>query len=195
MVQTPIKPLTLDEFLKLPETKPASEFIDGQIIQKPMPQGKHSTVQGDMVPAVNTVLKPTRIARAYPELRCTFGGRSVVPDVAVFTWARIPRDADGKVANTFLLPPDWTIEILSPDQSQTKVVRNILHCLAHGTQMGWLIDPEEELVFVYYPDRPIAVFEVPTDASAERLPPCLPVPTFATAFELTVGQLFGWLES
>lgn len=43
MVQTPAKPLTLDEFLKLPETKPASEFIDGQIIQKAMPQGKHST--------------------------------------------------------------------------------------------------------------------------------------------------------
>jgi Uma2 family endonuclease len=45
MVQSPTKLLTLDEFLQLPETKPASEFINGQIIQKPMPQGKHSTVQ------------------------------------------------------------------------------------------------------------------------------------------------------
>jgi hypothetical protein len=27
MTQAPIKPLTLDEFLELPETKPASEFI------------------------------------------------------------------------------------------------------------------------------------------------------------------------
>ncbi len=34
MVQTPIKPITVEEFLKLPETKPASEYIDGQIIQK-----------------------------------------------------------------------------------------------------------------------------------------------------------------
>jgi hypothetical protein len=30
MVQTPSKPLTLEEFLQLPETKPASEFINGQ---------------------------------------------------------------------------------------------------------------------------------------------------------------------
>lgn len=30
---------TLEEFLKLPETEPASEFIDGEIIQKPSPQG------------------------------------------------------------------------------------------------------------------------------------------------------------
>jgi Uma2 family endonuclease len=186
MVQTPTKLLTLDEFLQLPETKPASEFIDGQIIQKPMPQGKHSTVQGDLVPAVNTALKPQRIARAYPELRCTFGGRSTVPDVTVFTWERIPRDENGEVANTFAIAPDWTIEILSPHQSQTKVVRNILHCLAHGTQMGWLIDPEEKLVFVYFADRTIAVFEEPGDR--------IPVPSFAESFNLTVGQLFSWLS-
>lgn len=36
MVQTPIKALTLEEFLALPETKPASEYIGGHIIQKPM---------------------------------------------------------------------------------------------------------------------------------------------------------------
>ena len=38
MVQTSLKPITLEDFLKLPETKPASEFIDGQMLQKPMPQ-------------------------------------------------------------------------------------------------------------------------------------------------------------
>jgi len=186
MVQTPTKPISLEAFLKLPETKPASEFVAGQIIQKPMPQGKHSTIQGDLVPAINTALKRERIARAYPELRCTFGGRSTVPDVAVFAWERIPRDDDGKVANVFAIAPDWTIEILSPDQSQTKVVRNILHCLSNGTNMGWLIDPEEELVFVYFADRTLAVFE-----EKDSL---LPVPEFAAAFELTVGELFSWLK-
>jgi Uma2 family endonuclease len=40
MVQVPFKGLTLAAFLELPETKPASEYIDGQIIQKPMPPGK-----------------------------------------------------------------------------------------------------------------------------------------------------------
>jgi Uma2 family endonuclease len=185
MVQTPVRSLSLEEFLKLPETKPASEFIDGQIIQKPMPQGKHSTVQGELVPSINLVLKPNRIARAYPELRCTFGDRSIVPDVTVFSWERIPRDANGEVANVFAIAPDWTIEILSPDQNQTKVVRNILHCLAHGTQMGWLIDPAEKLVFVYFADQPVAVYEEIGDR--------LPVPDFANAFSLTVGELFGWL--
>jgi Uma2 family endonuclease len=143
MVQNPPKTLTLAEFLALPETKPASEYSHGQVIQKPMPQGKHSAIQGELVSAITAVVKSKRIARAFPELRCTFGDRSIVPDIAVLTPDRIPRDLNGEIANTFSVAPDWSIEILSPEQSHAKVTKNILHCLKHGTQMGWLIDPSE----------------------------------------------------
>jgi Uma2 family endonuclease len=105
--------------------------------------------------------------------------------VLCFPWG-IPRDENGKVSNTFAIAPDWTIEILSPDQSQTKVVRNIIHCLSYGTQISWLIDPQEEVVFVYFADRTLAVFEVESDR--------LPVPLFAESFNLTVGKLFSWLN-
>jgi Uma2 family endonuclease len=185
MVRTPSKPLTLEEFLKLPETKPASEYIDGKIIQKPMPQGKHSTIQTELSTAINAVMKRSRIARAFSELRCTFGGRSIVPDVSVFAWGRIPRDENSEISNVFQLAPDWTIEILSPDQSVTKVTKNILHCLKHETQMGWLIDPDEQTVFVYLPKQQTEVFDEPEEL--------LPVPSFASELRLTVGDLFGWL--
>lgn len=185
MVQSPSKPITLKEFLKLPETKPASEYIDGQIIQKPMPQGKHSTIQTEFATTVNSVLKPRQVARSFSELRCTFGGRSTVPDVSVFTWNRIPRDQTGEIANAFSLAPDWAIEILSPDQSQTKVTKNILHCLNHGTQMGWLIDPAEQTVFVYRQKQQPDVFDEPEQLIA--------VPSFASELSLSVGAVFGWL--
>ena len=194
MVQTKVKSISIEDFLKLPETKPASEFVDGQIIQKPMPQGKHSTIRGGLISAIDSTLKQGKIARAYPELRCTFGGRSTVPDVTVFDWNRIPCDDNGKVADVFALAPDWTIEILSPDQSQTKVVRNILHCLSHRTQMGWLIDPDEELIFVYLAQDPADKLEQPRISVFETKEDLLPVPEFAKSFQLTVGQLFGWLE-
>lgn len=186
MVRIPSKPITLEEFLALPETKPASEYIDGQIIQKPMPQGEHSLIQGELIIAINGLLKPQKIARAFPELRCTFGGRSIVPDVTVFTWQRIPRKDDGGIANTFNIAPDWIIEILSPDQNQTKVTKNILHCLDHDTQLGWLIDPSEQSVLVYFPKQQPAFFEQETDV--------LPIPLFAKGLQLTVGELFGWLR-
>ncbi|AFY30795.1 Uma2 family endonuclease [Calothrix sp. PCC 7507] len=186
MVQALTKALTLEEFLQLPETEPASEYINGLIVQKPMPQGEHSVIQTELSPAINLVVKPKQIARAFTELRCTFGGRSTVPDIAVFQWGRIPRNDNGGVANVFAIAPDWTIEILSPDQSQTKVTKNILHCLKHGTQMGWLIDPEEKSVFVYLPDQPTTVYDAPESR--------LPVPEFAKDFHLTVEGLFSWLR-
>jgi Uma2 family endonuclease len=184
MVQIASQALTLEKFLHLPETKPASEYIDGKIIQKHMPQGKHSTIQTEESAAINVILKPKHIARAFTELRCTFGGRSIVPDISVFTWERIPRDEKGEIANVFSSPPDWTIEILSPEQSQTKVTKNILHCLKYKTKMGWLIDPDEQTVFVYIGET-IQLFD-----EAQQI---LPVPAFASEFQQNVGDLFGLL--
>lgn len=185
MVQIQTKTLTLNEFLELPETKPASEYIDGQIIQKPMPKGKHSVIQEELLTAINAAIKRQKIARAFPELRCTFGERSTVPDISVFIWQRIPCDENGEIANVFALAPDWTIKILSPNQSQTKVTKNILHCLKHGTQMGWLIDPAEKTVFVYHPKQEVEVFDEPDDL--------LPVPLFVGELSLSIENLFAWL--
>ncbi|MBM0743459.1 Uma2 family endonuclease [Phormidium sp. CLA17] len=185
MVQTPEKTVSLEEFLQRPVTKPASEYINGKIIQKPIPQGHHSTIQIELGSFINTTLKSQKLARAYTELRCTFGGRSTVPDVTVFLQERIPREPDGRVANVFPIPPDWTIEILSPDQRTTRVTLNILYCLEHGTQLGWLIDPEESLILIYSPGQQVEAFEDPTAV--------LPVPAFAAGLTLTLGEVFGWL--
>lgn len=185
MVQAPSKSITLADFLALPKTKPGSEYINGQIIQKPMPQGKHSTIQTEFASVVNGSLKPQKAGRAFSELRCTFGGQSIIPDVSVFAWASIPRDDNGEIANVFAIAPDWSVEILSPGQSQTLVTKKLLHCLNHGTQMGWLIDPFEQTVFVYLPGQQPQVFDQPEQS--------LPVPAFAQTLKLTIASVFGWL--
>jgi Uma2 family endonuclease len=180
-----IKSLTLTEFLQLPETKPASEFINHSIYQKPTPQGKHSTLQLRLAETINQAGVPQTIAYAFPELRCTFAGRSIVPDIVVVQWPRIPFDSDGDVANSFELAPDWVIEILSPDQSQTRVTDSILFCLDHGTSLGWLIDPGEKAVICFRPNQqPLIIGQADGD---------LPGPEFLK-LELTVPQIFHWLK-
>ncbi|WP_370583720.1 hypothetical protein [Oxynema sp. CENA135] len=57
-------------------------------------------------------------------------------DIAVFRSARIPTDRNREVANRFDLHPAWTIEILSPNSSHTRVVLSLLHCLDFSTEMG-----------------------------------------------------------
>lgn len=176
--------LTLEDFLKLPETKPASEYIDGAIIQKPMPKGRHSRLQGKLCAAVNQVAEDQGIAYAFPELRCSFGGRSIVPDVAVFQWGRIPFTVNNEVPDNFKLPPDWIVEILSPEQKATKVIGNILHCLEFGSRLGWFIDPDDLSILVFLPERqPVLLQE---DDSLPVLP--------EIELALTVNQVFGWLK-
>ena len=74
---------------------------------------------------------------------------------------------------------------MSSNQSQTKVTKNILHCLKHGTQIGWLIDPDEKTVLVYQPKQEIEVYDEPDEL--------LPVPSFLSELNLTVKDLFAWL--
>jgi Uma2 family endonuclease len=184
MVITSTKPLTLTAFLNLPETKPASEFINGKIIQKPMPQGGHSRLQYKLCSAINQAVESAKIACAFPELRCSFGGNVIVPDITVFRWSRIPQTPAGRIVNRFEIHPDWSIEILFPDQSQTKVLGNLLHCSQHGTELGWLIDPAEETVLIVLPEQRVQLLS--NDAT-------LPVLS-EIELTLTINQLFGWLS-
>ncbi len=184
LIQSPTQ-LTLAEFLELPETKPASEYIDGQIYQKPMPQGEHSILQGSLVTAINQIGKPQKLALAFPELRCTFGGRSMVPDISVFEWSRIPRKANGRIENKFEIPPDWIIEILSPDQSPSRVIDKIIFCLKQGTKLGWFIEPEDESVMVFQPNQlPDVKYAVDN----------LPVVDVLGDWQLSVADVFTYLQ-
>lgn len=184
IVTTAVKPLTLEKFLQLPETEPASEYIDGEVYQKPMPQGEHSRFQGKLVTSINEVAEPQKIALALPELRCTFGGATIVPDVSVFRWQRIPRTESGRIANRFESHPDWAIEILSPNQSQTKVLRNLLHCSKNGTELGWLILPEE-----------VSILTVHSNQRIQLLAGIDPLPILSNIdLSLTVEQVFSWLN-
>jgi Uma2 family endonuclease len=176
--------LTLEEFLKLPETKPASEFINGEIIQKLMPQGEHSRLQGKLCEVINRVVETQKIAYAFPELRCTFGGASIVPDVAVFRWDSIPKTSSGRVANRFEIHPDWVIEILSPDQQLKKVLSKLLHCSRNGTELSWLLNPEDESVLAVFPGQRVELYE-----GVDKLPIVEGI-----NLELTVEQVFGWLS-
>ena len=178
------KVTSLEAFLKLPETTPASEYIDGQIIQKPMPKGRHSSLQGELCAHINRKSKPSKTAYAFPELRCTFGGRSIVPDVAVFKWQNIPFDENGQVLDNFNRAPDWMIEILSPEQKSNRVIGNLLHALKYGTQLGWFIEPDDLSILVLTPPQ------LPMVITGSDLLPTLT----GVDIELSVSEVFGWLS-
>jgi Uma2 family endonuclease len=188
MVATPdtAATITLDAFLTQPETKPASEYQNGLVTQKPMPKGKHSTLQFELAAAINQQAKPGKIAYALPELRCTFAGRSIVPDIAVLRWSNLPQDADGEISDQVSRPPDWIIEILSPDQSATPLIEKIIFCLHQGTELGWLIDPHAKSILVLDQGLP-KVFSI-------NDPTPLIILSGLDHWQIATSAIFAWLK-
>jgi len=97
--------LALEDFLKLPylEDSPAWEYVNGVAIQKPMPKTRHAILQKRLLSEVDS---QTDDYTALPELRCTFGGRSIVPDIAVIAWNRIHFNEVGEPEDDFTEAPD-----------------------------------------------------------------------------------------
>ncbi|MEM9215528.1 MAG: Uma2 family endonuclease [Cyanobacteria bacterium P01_F01_bin.150] len=138
MLTSPLK-----AFLQQPdiEASPAWEFIHGQAQQKPMPTLFHSRLQRNLV---NDINRQTTVYEAVQELRCIVPPLSPVPDISVVKIERFS-DEDGSLQG----PPDWLIEILSPDQSTLDLQNKILHCLTNGTQLAWLIDVQCKQIWVW----------------------------------------------
>ncbi|WP_088890993.1 Uma2 family endonuclease [Leptolyngbya ohadii] len=176
--------LTLTEFLQLPETKPASEYINGEVIQKPMLKTRHSRLQSKLIDAINSAAEEPQIGYAFPELRCTFSGRSIVPDVAVLRWQQIVLDENDEPLDDIFAAPAWTIEILSPEQSPNRVISNISHCLNDACDLGWLVDPDDRSILVFQSQQQPTLFQ-----QDDRL-----IVLEGLDLELTVNQVFGWLK-
>ncbi len=177
--------VSLEEFLELPEDKPALEYIDGTVRQKMSPKGQHSALQSEFSERINRHARPAEVARAFTELRTTFAGSSRVPDVAVYRWDRIPRTPDGRVANDFLVPPDSAIEIVSPGQSMSSLVRRSLWYVGNGVQLALAVDPDDESIFACHPGGTITAWH-----GADRIDLGELLPDFA----LTAAELFSSLR-
>jgi Uma2 family endonuclease len=153
-VATAHQSLSLEAFLALPEEKPALEYFDGAVTQKVTPKARHSRLQYKLAEWVNRAAEPSKLALAFPELRATFAGASVVPDVAVYHWERIPRDADGLLQDDVFEPPDVAIEIISPGQRVNQLRRRCEWYVAHGVPLALLVDPYAESVTAFRPNSP-----------------------------------------
>ncbi len=149
------QPLALDEFLQLPEEKPALEYRDGVVKQKMAPLGEHSVLQSELLRLLDRVALMGQIGKAFPELRCTFDGASYVPDISVYRRERIPRTQTGRVADHFLIPPDVAVEIRSPGQTTGALSKRCAWYVEHGVQVALLVDGRDESVLAFRPGKAV----------------------------------------
>jgi Uma2 family endonuclease len=178
--------LTLDEFLKLPEEKPALEYLDGVVTQKMVPSGPHGELQAELAFLLKLFLRQLPIARVYTELRSNRVRRSsLVPDLSVYLLDRIPTNPDGKVADDFWVPPDLASEIASPGQSVNWLTDRANLLLSTGARVVMIVEPRLERVRLARPDQPIQIYQAEDVVTVDDVLP---------GFSFVVRELFAALQ-
>lgn len=134
--------LTFEEFLALPEEKPALEYFYGVVTPKMSPKGPHGGLQAELAYLVKAFLRTHPIAQVYTELRTNWAGEaSLIPDLAVYRLERIPTKPSGEVADDFFNPPDIAIEVASPGQSERALLERARWFVDHGVVLVLVLQP------------------------------------------------------
>jgi Uma2 family endonuclease len=141
--------LSLAEFLRLPERKPALEYEDGVVSRKMSPKIHHAKLQAFLARRFS---EPGHPVEVFTEARIVLSDRSYVPDLVVFRKERLPVGRDGRLADgNFETAPDVAVEILSPKQSVTALIRRCHWYVANGSLVALLVDPGDETVLAFGP--------------------------------------------
>jgi Uma2 family endonuclease len=134
---------------------------------------------------VNGFAVPRKLAAAFPETRSTYEKRSTVPDVSVYRWDRIPRDAEGVIQPDLLIPPDIAIEIASPGQSRRSLLTRCQWFVENGVEISLLVDSRDRSITRCRPGEPPRVYRGDERVDLDSVLP---------GFELTPQALFDSLR-
>jgi Uma2 family endonuclease len=140
--------------IPIPATKPATELIDGCLVQKVSPKRRHQALEARWMNAVNAWAGDR--GEAYHEWRHEFQAdghafASLVPDVAYLS--REALDALGPAASESPpRAPEIAVEILSAGDSERDLAWKVRAYLAAGTRVVFVVDPPNQTVIAHAAD-------------------------------------------
>ena len=161
--------ISLEEYLRTSFEGRDREYVDGEVVERGLSDEPHSRTQWRLSGLIWDLSK-TLPFFGRPELRLHIRASLVrIPDVSIYAVQKPTERIPTK-------PPLVAIEILSPDDRHSELMRKFEEYSAWGVRNIWLVDPESRKLKVYADG---ALSEVPT----------LEIPVFSV--QLTAAQIFG----
>jgi Uma2 family endonuclease len=146
--------LTAEEFVKLPENG-LRELVRGQIVELPMPGTRHGYVCMNVGRIISTFVRDNDRGRVMSN--DTFVLTQRAPDtvrgsdICYFSYDRLPRGPlPVGIADN---PPELVFEVKSPSDRWVKVIAKAAEYLDAGVLVVCIVDPEEETLTIYRPDK------------------------------------------
>lgn len=162
--------LSLEEFLALPETEPPSEYFDGEVVQKVSPNIPHSALAAWLA---SRFLEWS--ARQEPCLVGVEGrhmsrshNKAYLPDVHVTKRSRL---AGHETESPMTVTPDVVVEVLSPEDRPSDVLRKVELYRELEVPAFLLVDPIERSIREYRAGSPSRTY---AEGDSLDLSPVLP---------------------
>ena len=145
----------VEEYLRM-TSEPDCEYVAGVIEERPVGEYDHATWQ--IILAGYFLMREKELGIiSRPELRIQVShNRFRVPDVSILSRAA-PRE------QIITHPPLAVFEILSPEDSMTRMLEKLADYERMGIGAIWLIDPKTQVCYHYHAGQltPGTVFELP----------------------------------
>ncbi len=149
----PVAAVSVEEYLAT-SYKPACEYLDGVLRQKPLPTRKHGLLQRRLGQLIDIGF-PDFESESEVTVRIA-EGKYYIPDVIAQRRDHIQDPYPTE-------PVALCIEILSPDDHMSEVLAKCEEYHAWGVPTAWILDPDEEQAWEYRAgQRPK---EIPPDGS------------------------------
>lgn len=88
-------------------------------------------------------------------------GAVLSPDAAWVLGERLGKLTRDQKRRFLPVCPDFVVEMRSPTDRLAGLKEKMAQFIRNGTRLGWLIEPEERLAFVYRPNRPVEQLDRP----------------------------------
>ncbi len=131
----------LEEYLRT-AYRPDCDYVDGEVIERNLGEHPHSDLQTEFAHYFRGRRKQWKMHAVVEQRVQVAPTRFRIPDVCIvpsgIPHSRIYRD-----------PPIICIEILSPDDRQSRVQQRVDDYLKFGVRYVWVIDPETQRAWSY----------------------------------------------
>jgi Uma2 family endonuclease len=186
MATAPLPPqglLTAEEFARRPDPGYPEELVKGRIVPLPIPGLRHGAVCTSVIYLLGDVDERQDLGYVISNNSgvITERGPDSVrgPDISFYRYETIPR---GSLPVGYPdVPPDFVVEVLSPDDRWPSVLAKVAEYLNAGVAAVAVLDPERRNLHLYEGDQPV---RIPGESDDLALPALL------GDFRVAVGRFF-----
>jgi Uma2 family endonuclease len=154
---------------KLIDPEKQIEIVDGKLEIKEMPGLRSSGTAMRIAVKMGIYLENNRIGELYgADATFTIGKDERMPDLSFVSNEKLK---DGEPITKADFAPDLAVEVVSPTDAYSKVLKKIRKYLDAGVKQVWLVEPEFQTITIYTPPMKSETLSVEDTLICEEILP------------------------